>query len=691
MAFSNGYGVADPSGELSMSFENLFETLGDLPVASIADDVTRSVDSGVVTTLSSATGSGKTLYQCAHLANYLDEQVVVLVPRRFIAVNAAEMVSELSGCEIGQEVGYAVGSQTGDRSNWNKDTKLVFATNGYALASGLIQKANIFVLDEVHETSMELSIIRAILHRRIAQGESIKLLEMSATMDTRRQAAYWADIAETKIFEVEGKTFDCDVRHMPAGNVAHEVMSLIEEGRRGILVFRPGVGEVEETVEEIKRLAEAAEMKIDVAQIYGEMSYAERRKATEAPPAGSVKVLVGTNVVESGANISWLDAGVSCGTGKENSVRAGTGATYLELVELPRWRLEQQEGRVKRFCAGVYVLCSPKSFGERQQATRPEIERLALTDLVMHCSGFGLRTHELNFDYAPDPDKVMEAELKLQRLGLIDENCSLTEAGKGMTGLPVGPETGAMLWHARQLKCLGAMLPLAAVIEVGGLRKDFHFGHYMDSSSDYLDGLLAFVQAYESHGKDRRGILERKNIGYKRFEAASSLLRDLERRMEVTADLSVFSHITQLRQCILAGSLDKLFIPLGRRGEIVSVKSRYDSYRIGQGSAVESLYYATALAGDLRVITPRDRNKSPFTVLEKVTAFEDGDLQAVAKIRPEILVEETQPGLAFGYSYVTVKLFGKFVVQQTSVPSRKTEMGLGQEFPTLGQILAAAR
>ena len=42
-----------------MAFENLFEVLAELPVAVIADDVTLSVLSGVVTILSSDTGSSR--------------------------------------------------------------------------------------------------------------------------------------------------------------------------------------------------------------------------------------------------------------------------------------------------------------------------------------------------------------------------------------------------------------------------------------------------------------------------------------------------------------------------------------------------------------------------------------------------------------------------------------------------------
>jgi hypothetical protein len=348
-------------------------------------------------------------------------------------------------------------------------------------------------------------------------------------------------------------------------------------------------------------------------------------------------------------------------------VRPGTGATYLELVDLPRWRLSQQEGRVKRFCPGVFVLCAPKSFELREQATRPEIERLALTELVMHCATLGLRAHELTFDYTPNPEKVVEAEVKLQRLGLIDGDCMLTEAGKAISGLPIGPETGAMLWHAHQIGHLEAALPLAAVIEVGGLRKDSRDSHYLYSKSDHLDALLAFRKAYDVHGKERREVIEGYNISFKRFEAASELLHDLERRLELDADFDFGDLEDELRQIILAGSLEKLYRFGGFRGGVYSIKDRFASYNIGNGSVVSS-YGSGFIIGDLRVITPKDTFKSPFTVLEKVTAITIEDIKAVARVRPEILVETREPYTGWGERSATrivrQSLFGEHVIDE---------------------------
>ena len=637
-------------------FHTLFETLSALPVHGIAAEVTTRVLAGTVSVVASATGSGKTLLLPANLAMETEKVVYVLVPRRFLAVNAAETVAELSGTTVGQEVGFAIGAQSGEDSQRSMNTRVLYCTYGYALASGIINTAENLVFDEIHEASLDMSICRALVHRRLASGERVNVLEMSATIDAERQAAYWRSVSKVDVTEIDGRTFPCERRHLPAQTPEAAVLDLIAEGRTGILVFRPGRGEVEETAAAIRALVGED---VEVAEIYGELDY-RARKAAVAAPKGTVKVLVGTNVVESGANITWLDAGVSCGTAKELSVRPETGATYLALIQLPRWRLDQQEGRVKRFRAGVFILCSPLSYEKRPAETTPEIKRLALTELVMHCASFGIRAEELVFDYAPERSRIVEAETKLQRLGLIDTQCRLTKAGEFVSDIPVGPETGAMLWHAKEIGVLGAALSLAAVIEVDGVRKDFKHSHHINGTSDWLDACKAFEAVYEEREYFvRKDLMERYNVGFKRFEAAKDMLHDLKRRFNGKATATMEATDSQLKQCLVAGFITNLFQGTYRLTPISG--DRYFDYSAGEGSSV-MLHSGFAL-GQLRTIVPKNRMKSPFTIVEKLTDVSLNDILALVKIRPT-LVEMTERREEVGrYRFEIVtrrKLFGVY-------------------------------
>ena len=164
-------------------FENLYlNALKDLPVNAISDDVMNSVDNNV-SIISSPTGSGKTLTIPAKLADRIpeNERVVVLVPRKFLAINAAETVAELSGKTLGNEVGYAVGTQGGDEPLFGKNSKIIFATYGYAISSGMIFYEKNIILDEVHEASMDMSIAKALINYRKSQNDNLRVIEMSAT------------------------------------------------------------------------------------------------------------------------------------------------------------------------------------------------------------------------------------------------------------------------------------------------------------------------------------------------------------------------------------------------------------------------------------------------------------------------------------------------------------------------------
>jgi len=654
-----------------MSFSPLFSVLSSLPVTSIAEEVVLSVLEGNATVLAAGTGSGKTLVVSSMLAEISDERVVVCVPRRFLAMNAAETIAELAGVEVGGLVGYAVGSNGGDESRFCASTKLLFVTYGYAISSGLVNRASSLVFDEVHEAATDISLARALVQRRLAAGEKVKLMEMSATVNAERQAGYWAGVAAAQVFQAEGKTFPCERRHvLPMGNDAIAIAEIVRglitgDARKGIVVFRPGRGEVEDTVAAITEVLVAAGISAEVCALYGEMAADERKKAVAAPTDGSPKVVVSTNVLESGANVPWLDAAISCGTGKE-LVAQENGALLLDMVNLPQWRLTQQLGRCNRFRAGIFVLASHTPWELRELETTPEIKRLPASQLVMHCAAFGIHPEELTFDYPLEEGKLEEGITRLMRLGLISAECKLTEAGKFVSRLPVSFETGAMLWHAKQTSVLGAALKLAAVMETDGIRKDFRMSHMCDSSSDWLDGLKAFTLALAADRADynsRKQLLEAKNIGFKRLEAAKNLYRKLLRSFpEQLVRATSIATDEQLRQCILAGSLDKLF-KYGYGGTLSPVvsESMFASYRIGNGSVVSSV--REFAIGNLRTIKPKN-GRGSFTVLEKITRISKEDLMAFAALRPEIF------RLEIAERYTRVYLFNDYLVEESYIQAQ---------------------
>lgn len=511
-----------------MTFETVCDTLKNLPVTAVAQNVVQSVLQKKVTILAAPTGSGKSMIVPAQLADATGEQVVVLVPRRFLATDAASNVAQLAGTELGANVGYAIGEMAGEKSKFSDQTKLLFVTYGYAISSGLINRAQNIVLDEVHEASEDISLARAILHERKQQDPDLRLLEMSATVDASRQRAYWQDVAETATHEVEGQSLACEERRMTPGrdgsSIAQTAIDLIQhEGRKGIAIFRSGIKDVEKTVEELQSAVKRAHLgNVKIVQVYGGTPADERAQARKAPEPGHCKIIVGTNVIESGVNLRWLDAGISDGMGKIPYDRPDTGASALVLEDLPQWRIVQQRGRINRapdatgFASGIFILHSNKEMAHRPQQATPELERRSLMQVAFRAASLGYNPEYLHFDAKIDPQRLQDAKEDLIRLGLLDDDWQLTRDGKYAARLPLSPSTAAILCEAQRMdvatlrsqdpavrkrpKALPDAIVMAAIIEQGGLREDYKRGHGLEGKSDVhggsdiLDGLKAYLQ-----------------------------------------------------------------------------------------------------------------------------------------------------------------------------------------------------
>merc|ERR1719399_2566401 len=87
------------------------EQRSSLPVFQVKDDIIDLLREHQVVVCVGETGSGKTtqLTQYLHEAGYTrNGQIGCTQPRRVAAVSVAKRVSEEVGCDLGQEVGYAI-------------------------------------------------------------------------------------------------------------------------------------------------------------------------------------------------------------------------------------------------------------------------------------------------------------------------------------------------------------------------------------------------------------------------------------------------------------------------------------------------------------------------------------------------------------------------------------------------------
>ena len=129
-----------------------------------------------------------------YLATHPDSDKIVgcTQPRRVAALNVAKRVAEEMDVEFGQEVGYTIRFEdfTTER------TKLKYMTDGMlqreAMGDPLLTRYSIILLDEAHERTLSTDIMMGLLKEILPKRPDLKLIVMSATLETSRfQVGWW--------------------------------------------------------------------------------------------------------------------------------------------------------------------------------------------------------------------------------------------------------------------------------------------------------------------------------------------------------------------------------------------------------------------------------------------------------------------------------------------------------------------
>jgi ATP-dependent helicase HrpB len=406
--------------------------------------------------LSSPTGSGKS----TEVPRWCPGRVLVIEPRRIACRSLAARVAELEGTTPGEGVGYVVR----DERVLREGTRIVFATPGIVLRDrALLASASTIVLDELHERSLEMDLLLALLPRRTRAA----LVVMSATLEADRVAKH---LGGTLVVG-EGRAFPVEIRH-PSGQpllpdaegLAGRVRAAVEASARDpgdVLVFLPGKAEIEACAQALAGLPAL------VLPLHGELGLADQSRVFAG--AARRKVILATNVAETSLTIPGI--GVVIDSGLVRQTRYHDGRGFLTLVPIAEDSAAQRAGRAGRTGPGVcYRLWSAAA--RLEKITPPEIHRESLVPLVMAAAAWGERPEELPFLDAPKPYALEAARAELAAWGALaagaegPERPGLSETGRSLFSLPVEPRHARLLLAAREEGCVEDAIDLVAALSV---------------------------------------------------------------------------------------------------------------------------------------------------------------------------------------------------------------------------------
>ncbi len=406
-------------------------------------------------------GTGKTTLVPPAVAGVVDGRVVVTQPSRIAARAAARRLAHLLGEPVGETVGYSV---RGDRRSGRR-TRVEFVTTGLLLRriqhDPELAGVGAVVLDEVHERHLDADLTLALLvDIRANLRDDLSLVAMSATIEAERTAAL-LDPEGAPVIGIPGalhpvETVWCP---LPAGarrtddrgitpafhdHVAATVRRALAAYEGDVLVFVPGVAEVEATV---RRLAgvDAA-----VHALHGRLSSAEQDRALSEGPRR--RVIVSTAVAESSLTVPGVRVVVDAGFSREPRTDHRRGLASLVTVAVSRAGAEQRAGRAGRLGPGTVLRCwSEAEHAHLAAHPEPEIATADLTAFALEVACWGSDVHDLALLDQPPAHALSAATDVLVGLGAMTEDGRATSRGRLIAGVPVDPRLARALVDAAGL------------------------------------------------------------------------------------------------------------------------------------------------------------------------------------------------------------------------------------------------
>ncbi|QDK44298.1 ATP-dependent helicase HrpB [Bdellovibrio sp. ZAP7] len=570
-----------------------------LPVDDFTPSIKEQMLQGQNLVLTAAPGAGKTTRLPPALLDVVKNKIIVLEPRRMAAIAAAHRIADENGWTIGEEVGY----QVRFANKTSAKTRLIFMTEALLARQMLddpeLSDVDLVILDEFHERSLHVDLALGLIRELQELGRDIKLLVMSATLEAEKISSY---LGNAPVVSVPGKLYDLEVIYQKNSqivqtfpsffdNLAQLVREAAGKTSKDILVFLPGVGEIERAKNTLEDWANGKG--IDLIPLHGSLNLEDQRRALQK--GARQRIILSTNIAESSVTLDGVNTVIDSGLAKNMKQDYRTGFSRLELGRISLSSAIQRAGRAARqfpgFAYKMWNKLDEHSFSKSEIA---EIQRIDLTESLLFLAAQGVSDfHKFSWFEKPANVAIDKAAQYLKLAGAIDDTNKITNLGRKILHFPLPVRLAKLMLVAGDRNSLELGSELAAILqERDFLRREFVSSFLGDKTECDLTVRLDLLQQFKKSGKAPReaGFLALQTVS----QSANQILA-LAKKLGGVKNIQAESQDLEMRTLLLRAFPDRLCRRRGQSDRALMVGGR--GVKLQQDSLVKTSDFFVALSG----------------------------------------------------------------------------------------------